>query len=279
MTDAEIIARPSSLPSWCDCPRRGAARLFRSLIEAAGYQLRFLEHNVGASVGIGVHKTAAFSLIQKMEAGDLGSEDDAIAAGIAALNEQVADGVIWDQTTSNKNDAQQQLVRMGKTYRAKLAPQIDPVAVEERLKARVSERMIISGQKDVLAREPNALRDLKTGKMQRGNATQYGAYSLIQRSNGKGAVKKLIEDFIARSSLRRPQPEPIQTEYDVAAAENEAREILVDIERGLDEFQRRLHDGGRPPEGAFRANPQSMLCSSKYCSAHGSTWCRLGRPE
>jgi hypothetical protein len=279
MGDAEIIARPSSLPSWCDCPRRGAARLFRSLIEAAGYQLRTLEHNVGASVGTGVHKTAAFSLIQKMDSGELGSEDDAIAAGIASLNEEIADGVIWDQTTSNKNDAQQQLVRMGKTYRAKVAPKINPVAVEERLKAQVSERMILSGQKDVLAREPGALRDLKTGKVQRQNMAQYGAYSLLERSNGKPPVEKLIEDFIARSSLRRPQPEPIETEYDVAAAENEAKEILFDIERGLDEFQRRLNDGGAPPEGAFRSNPQSMLCGSKWCAAWGTSWCRLGKPE
>lgn len=275
----EIVVRPSSLPGYADCARRGAARLFRDLIQAAGYELRQLEHHIGASVGTGVHTTAATSLKVKLETGEIAPEDDAIAAGIADLNHQIADGVIWDQTTSNKNDAQQQMVRMGKTYRAKVAPKIDPVAVEERLKAQVSERMIISGQKDVLAREPNALRDLKTGKVQGQNMAQYGAYSLIQRSHGYAPIDHIYEDFIARSSLRRPQPDPIETAYDPAFAEQEAAEILRDIERGLAEFERRLYEGDLPPEGAFRANPQSMLCSSRYCSAWGTRWCRLGRPE
>lgn len=278
MIDAEIIARPSSLPMWGDCARRSAARLFRPLIEAAGYQLRTLEHHVGASVGTGVHRSAAVSLEAKMTTGELGSEDDAISAGIADFNEQVAEGVIWDPTTSTKNDGQKQIARMAKTYRAKVAPKIDPISVERRLEARVSERMVLSGQSDVLCREPDAIRDLKTGKVQRANGSQYGAYSLIQRSHGEGSVSRLIEDYIRRSSLRNPQPEPESLEYDVRAAENEAREILRDIERSLAEFERRLSSGDLPPEGAFMANPQSMLCSDKYCAAWGTNFCRAHKP-
>ncbi len=274
----DIVARPSSLPGWSDCARRTAARLFRPMIEAAGFELRSLEHHVGASVGTGVHKAAAVSLQAKLDTGELGSEDDAVAAGIAEFNEQSVQGIIWDDTTHTKNVGQQQVARMAKTYRTKVAPKINPVAVEERLKARVSERMIISGTKDVLAREPDAIRDLKTGKIQRANAAQYGAYSLLQRSHGTAPVKRLVEDFIRRSSLKTPQPEPTALEYDVGAAEQEAREILRDIERSLAEFERRLAVGDLPPEGSFMANPTSMLCSDRYCPAWGTNFCRAHKP-
>ncbi len=251
------------------------------MIEAAGFELRFLEHHVGASVGTGVHRGAAVSLQAKLDTGELGSEDDAIAGGITEFNEQVNAGVIWDSTTSTKNDGQQQIVRMTKTYRNKVAPKIDPAAVEERLQARVSGRMTISGQKDVLTKD-NAIRDLKTGKIQRANTSQYGAYSLLQRSHGT-EIKRLVEDFIRRSSLRNPQPEPTSLEYNVAAAEQEAMEILRDIERSVAEFERRLATGDLPPEGAFLANPQSMLCSAKYCPAHSgrgrTSFCKAWKPE
>ena len=249
------------------------------MIEAAGFQLRDLEHHVGASVGTGVHKAAAVTLLAKIVTGANGPEDQAIAEGIVDFNEQVADGVIWDSTTSNKNDGQQQIVRMVKTYRNKVAPKINPVAVEERLAARVSERMILSGTKDVLAREPDAIRDLKTGKIQRANAAQYGSYSLLQRSHGTAPVSRLVEDFIRRSSLKNPQPEPTTLEYDVTAAENQAQEILWDIERSYGEFERRLTTGDLPPEGAFLANPQSMLCSDRYCPAHSTRFCRAHKPD
>ena len=94
-----------------------------------------------------------------------------------------------------------------------------------------------------------------------------------------GRSLSLIEDFIRRSSLKNPPPEPTSLASAVAAAEQEAREILRDIERSLAEFERRLATYDLPPEGAFLANPQSMLCSDRYCSAWGTKFCRAHRPE
>lgn len=270
------IIRPSSLPSWADCERRAAAQLFKPLILSAGYELRTLDNNIGSVVGRSVHSAAAFTLKTKAETGELGSKEDAGAAAMEEYGENLGEGeIIWDTATPGRNDGERQVLRMVRSYRKHLAPIIDPISVEERLKCDLGDGFILSGQTDAVVRELNGgIRDIKTGVVKRANGAQYGSYSLLVRAHG-GTVESLTEDYIQRIRMKVDQPDPVSESFDVAACENAAVDTIADMKAGVEEFVRRMQTGDRPPEGAFRANPQSMLCSSRYCSAHGTKFCRL----
>lgn len=271
------IIRPSSLPAWNDCPRRTATQLYRPLILSAGYELRTLDNTIGAAVGRSVHAGAAFTMKSKIDTGELGADDDAGACALEEYSENVADGVAWDDATPGRNDGERQILRMVRSYREHLAPKIEPISVERRIECDLGDGFVLSGQTDQVVREMGGgVRDLKTGKVQRANGSQYGSYSLLVRAHG-GTVEALVEDYLPRVRLKLPQPEPVSHKFDVAACENAALDTINDMKAAVEEFVRRLQQGGRPPEGAFRANPQSMLCSDKWCSAWGTAFCRIHR--
>lgn len=281
----EFGIRPSYLPSWPDCPRRTAARLWRDVIETAGYELRQPGASVGAHVGTGVHEGANYTLSTKLETGgDIGAESEATDRAVHAFETRLEEeGTTWDQATPNKSTGQKQVERMTKKYRSTLAPQVQPVLVEQRLEADLGDGWYITGQADLLAMEtpygsPDylRLRDLKTGTSKRANGLQYASYQMILRAHDY-AVKEAVEDFLKRVPLKQPQPDPEPVTIPAGPLEQEAMEVVDDMKRSLGEFIRRVSDGDKPPEGAFRANPQSMLCSDKYCPAWGSKFCRVHR--
>jgi hypothetical protein len=282
----EFGIRPSYLPSWPDCPRRTAARLWRDVIETAGYELRQPGASVGAHVGTGVHEGANYTLSTKLESGELGAESEATDRAVEAFTTRLEDeGVTWDQATPNKSTGQKQVERMTKKYRSTLAPQVQPVLVEQRLEADLGDGWYISGQADLLAMETPygspeylRLRDLKTGTTMRANGLQYIAYSMLLRAH-EYAVKDAVEDFLRRVPLKQPQPEPETRTLPAGPMEHEAMEIIGEMTSSLGEFIRRVSEGDKPPESAFRANPQSVLCGSKWCPAHSTSFCKLHKPE
>jgi hypothetical protein len=270
---SEWIARPSSLPTWSDCSRRTAAKLWPDLIEGAGYSLRRLAPSVGAPIGSGVHAGASVTLKAKLETGDIGPDDVAEQAALEEFDARAqADGVLYDSTTQNRNHAQRQIVRMTGSFRQEIAPQITPTLVEERVEASFF-GMVVSGQADNLAVEGRRLRDLKTGIMRRPNGPQYGGYSLLYRAHGY-EIEQIVEDHIPRVSISKEQPPAESHIIPVDAAETEAYAILMDMRASIDEFIRLLREGGAPAYTAFRANPMSALCSDRYCPAWGTDFCR-----
>ena len=274
-----IIIRLSHLPGWADCARREAARIMPDMITGAGFTLRTLVQGVGAAVGTAVHKAAAYTLTEKLEDRGLGDDNDAEDLAIDSFNTQIGGGVMWDDTTKIKGDGHRQIQRMVRSYRKKVAPTINPVSVEERLKANLVEGMEVSGQRDVLGREPHAIIDLKTGKSPRANSAQYGGYAMLHHTHEPdNRVERITEHHLPRVGANKDQPEPITIQYDVQASEWLARDLLDDIVRSVDEFKQRVTAfSGKPPEGAFRANPYSMLCSEKFCPAWGTDFCRVHR--
>jgi hypothetical protein len=275
------IIRASALLSYPDCNRRSAARLFRPEIEAAGYRLRHIPRSIGAAIGTAVHKAAQVLLGEKAASGVL----PPASVGDAALDElhvQLGQGdIAYDASfTLNRNEATRQTVGMTQIYRSVVAPKVEPILVEERLEAEVAPGLVLSGHADVVAREPGAVRDLKTGvRRPRSVAPQLGAYSLLSRSHGLDITRALI-DFIQRVRPARPQPDPLSSSLEVAQAETAATNILRHIEGDLATFRhgdpvRRILPGD---PWAFQANPASVLCSPKYCSAFGTEFCREGDP-
>jgi hypothetical protein len=274
-TYASVLVRSSSLSGYPDCPRRAATKLFPREIEAAGYTLRSLPSNVGAAVGTGVHAAAALLLKEKAASGNLPPLNVATDAAVEELRNAVNQGVTWDKETPVLNEAELQVARMVQVYRHQIAPMVEPLIVEERLEAQVSPAIVLTGQSDVIAREPGRVRDLKGGKVMGMHAPQIGSYSLLARSNAIDVTDAVV-DWIPRVPLKKPQPDAVTYRYDVSIAETAAVNVLRHIESDLATFrngdmERHLLPGD---PWAFVANPSSKLCSAKWCPAHGTDFCR-----
>lgn len=266
-----LVIRASSLPQFSDCPRRWAARHLRREITAAGYELRETGRHIGACTGSATHVGAAFTLQHKIDTGELGNATEAEQRAMESLEHDVREGAGWDKVTPNLSDAQVQVRRQIGVYRLHVASTVKPVAVERRLRARHKSGITISGTQDLVITEPEILRDLKTGGHGPSvNAGQYGAYSALLRSHGIH-VTGIIEDFVARVRPDHQQPRPVEIAYDIGVAERTTESIIRRITADVADFRRT----GEPE--SFLANPQSVLCSDRYCPAWGTKWCEIGR--
>jgi PD-(D/E)XK nuclease superfamily len=279
---APTIIRASSLTQYPDCPRRTAARLFRREIEDAGFTLRRPPRGIGAAIGSAVHAAAKTVLDARARSGDLAPVGVATDCAAETLAEALQTGeVAFDATTANRSEAMRQAIRMTSAYHRCVAPAVEPIIVEERLEAEISPGLILSGQPDLVAREPGGLRDLKTGARRGGgHAPQVGAYSLLSRTHGL-EIETASIDFVQRAPTTKVQPDPVSTAVAVAQAETAAVNIIRHIEDDLATF-REGDDRGRILAGdpwSFPANPASNLCSPKFCSAFGTEFCREGDPE
>ncbi len=282
MTVVTLI-RTSALSTYPDCPRRGASRLFWQEIKAAGFQLRYMPRGIGAMIGTAVHRGVASVLSVKARTGRLPSRGDALEAGREMLDYQIEEGDIQfdgpNGATHNIGEAVDQVARMTGVYHDTVAPTVDPIQVEERLEAEVEPGLVLSGQPDLVCREPGAIRDLKTGqRMPVSFAPQLGGYSLLARTHNLDIQRASI-DYIPRVRKNRPQPPAVSTETIIAHAESAAANIIKHIQADLNTFRegdpaRRIKPGD---PWAFLANPASMLCSPKYCAAWGTEFCHEGK--
>lgn len=284
-----IVIRASALSGYADCPRRGAARLFRREIEAAGYVLRETARGIGAAIGTAVHHAAQVVLGEKARTGTLPPVLVATDCAIDDLREAMAQGVAYDGSrglTQGRADAERQTLRMTAAYHRAVAPTVAPILVEGRLEAEVAPGLVLSGQPDIVAREPGQVRDLKTGARPGHHAPQIGAYSLLARTptptHPEGIdISRAAIDFVQRVAPGKPQPDPVSYAVALAAAETAAVNIVRHIADDLRVFRegdsRRAASPGDP--WAFLANPSSMLCSVRWCPAHGTDFCTAHRQE
>jgi hypothetical protein len=269
------IIRASALSSYPDCNRRGAARLFRREIEAAGYRLRHTPRGIGAAIGTAVHKAAQVLLGEKAASGVLPPASVGTDAALDELHAQLGQGEItYDSPTLNRNEATRQTIGMARIYRSAVAPGIQPLIIEERLECQVGDDLLLTGQPDMICREPRGIRDLKTSarKTPGSHAPQLGAYSLIARSHGFDIVEASI-DFVQRVRPTRAQPDPISVSVQVALAETAATRILAHIHDDLTTFRHGDQAKNILPGDpwSFTANPSSTLCGEKYCPCWGVT--------
>lgn len=260
-----IIIRASSLSSYADCARRESAKTFKTYIEDAGYKLNKSVGNVGAAIGTGVHGCMNYTLTQKMETGEPGSDSAANDCAIEALRAEAHKGIHYDSITTDLNQAEKQVLRKSNMFRRVVAPDIKPVAVEVRLNAKVDNTFELSGQVDY--REEGVVGDLKTGKKSRYGAPQYGAYSLLSRSHGI-PVTRIREHFMPTVPLKNPEGEPQTIWYGAPKAEQHAMAVMAYMKKDFESF---LKNGDR---FAFRSNASSMMCDPKYCPAFGTNFCK-----
>lgn len=271
-----IDIHPSSLTEYADCPRRAAAKMLRRDINHAGYTLREPNRVIGASVGTAVHTGAQYTLDCKIDTGTLAPLKDTQERAMDMLQTGIADGIVWDDTSPNRNTAEKQTLRMVGEYMKSIAPAIEPMRVEYKMSYPISEGYQIVGTIDLLADFPSALRDLKTGAKMKMHLPQIGGYHYMLRKHGH-PVQKLAVDYLPRVSINKSQPPAQYHEYDAQLAEQSAAAVIRRFMSDHKEFEKR-RVAGQPLEFAFLANPSSMLCSKKYCPAHGTQFCREHMP-
>lgn len=276
----ETVIRASSLPSYSDCARRSAARLFKEELESAGFVFRDTPYGAGAAAGTAVHAAAAYTLKEKAKAGRLAPPDAMQDVARDTVVEQSKAGIAFDKTSPDRDTLVAQTTRMAAIYQQNIAPRVQPIAVEERLIADTPfPGLVLSGQSDVLAREVDQLRDIKTGVRRGAYGAQVGAYSLLSRTYGVD-VQKLCEDFIKRHTLKKPQIAPESYIHDLSNSETDALAVLRRIYLDLQAYRNGVAELGIAPgdPSCFAANPSSVLCGDKYCPAHGckgtTAWCR-----
>lgn len=269
MTD--LTVRASSLTEFSDCERRWASRHLAGMVADAGFHLRTTRQQIGALVGTAVHAGAAHLLRDKMKTRGAASRAvaaDAAQAGIEQLRADVMLGTSWDDATRTINEAETQTVRMVSAFDHFCAPKISPIAVEEKLEARFSATLRVSGTMDIA--EDMGVDDNKTGVAQRPHHAQYGAYSLLRRSVG-ATVSRFREHWIPRQPVRQPQREPVTVEYPVESCEQATQAVLKRIDTQAQAFAK------SGDAWQFLPNPASMLCGEKFCPAFGTAWCQVHR--
>lgn len=279
----ETIARSSSLSGCGDCMRRAICTIIPDEIAAAGYVLRERRQGIGAAVGTGLHAAAADMLTEKADTGNLPPISVTFDVAIDTLRLEVADGVDFDDTSKNMDDAEIQVRRMAAIYRRDVAPKIIPLRIEQRLQAIVpwsKQGLVVSGQSDVIAREPGKIRDLKGGSKLGYHKPQVGSYSLLARSDGIDIAGAGI-DWVPRVPVKRDQPAAQEFTFDVGSCEIAAQAVLKHLEIGLKTFREGDPERDIAPGDpwAFMANPSSMLCSARWCCAYGTDWCREHKEE
>ncbi|MBF0094312.1 MAG: PD-(D/E)XK nuclease family protein [Alphaproteobacteria bacterium] len=268
--------RASMLPSWPDCPRRGAAKQWRRDINASGYHLRESRSSVGAAVGTAVHAAAAHFLPIWTEPGAVSA---AVEVAVLSFRADSAQGMVWDKNNiATPNIAEFQIRRMVAVYAEHVAPHVQPALVEQALQVSIGGGFWLSGHADIIVTGTRVVRDLKTGAQMRSYQAQLGGYSLLVRSQPEPIdVAGVAVDFIRRTPKTKPQNMPVSEALNLDVAERTAWSVIGHIKAAVTEFRRRLVCGIEPPEEAFLANPMSQMCHADYCPAHGIDFCPLGR--
>jgi hypothetical protein len=261
--------RASALPSWFDCPRRSAARLFPREINGADYELRHTLPSAGAAIGTAVHLAAAKMLQNKIDTGDLLPVDDAAGQAIESFDAEAREGMEWDASSPTPNAAHAQIKRMASVYSAHAA-NLNPKFIELELLADTGDDVTLSGHIDVLEWD-GTLRDTKTGGVERPYQSQLGGYSLLMRANGE-PVNALKIDWLKRARVSSVQPELKIKDFNIQTCEVAAFRTIKAIKTQLKHFR----ETGDP--WAFPANPMSMMCSAKYCPCHGTKFCDMATP-
>lgn len=282
-----ITIRASSTTNWTDCQLRAAVHSAPKMFADHGYDIRRPRANIGALVGSGVHGAAEPGLKERMLAGTVMPLDALEDAGVEAFRERrriEADEVIeivMDDDSPTTDDAERQIRRMVGAYRDGVLAHSHPVAVESRIEAELMPGVTLSGQADLLHLDAgetgsvNRVRDLKTGRRKKPamhHAPQLGSYSLLFRSKGYETGDGAI-DYLPRVKLAKPQPPTEHMPLNILSAEQIAHAVLTDMGTKLLAF---AADGDA---SRFIPNPGSMLCSYKFCRAHGCAVCPATRDQ
>ena len=275
-----VTIRCSTLPGYPDCPRRSACKLIRDQIQEAGYELRQLPAGIGAAVGTGSHWAADWVIGEFMSGKiEVTPEGDVVnpsplfntckEIGIQKFRDEIADGVIYDGTTSSTRDAERQIDILTRSFLTEVLPMVKPLGTEIQRRAQLNDSFELSGRLD--CEEQSGIYDWKYGSKLSIYDSQQGGYSLLRQSIGLTKPDFLRVYHMPRTSVKKQYPGARQINISVNSAERAAYAVTHHIMRDIRNWW-----ASRDP-WSFTANPMSMLCSDKYCEAWGTSFCEFGR--
>lgn len=264
-----VVLRASSLPTYADCARRAAASLFTRQINEAGFDIRQTKQSIGGIVGTQFHKTAAEVLKARME-----GETDFYKLVNRAMKRvdpaEFEQPTEWDQTTPDQEAAESALEKITRAW-LPLGMTLQPRAVERELRQDLDDGFELLGHVDVITAD-GWVRDHKTGHVKPEPQAQLGAYALLAEKHGLGPISHVAADWVKRVGKNTAQVAPVTLQYEAAECKSAANRVVDQIKQDFSAFQQ----SGNPWE--FMANPQTMMCSEKYCPAWGTKFCKMGGP-
>ncbi len=261
------------LSSYADCPRRAAAKQFRKLFAADGYEFRQLAPSVGSAAGTALHVITG-EMNRAVWNGEQFRLDDALQMAFQGFSEGIAEGCEWDATTPNTNTAEYQIRRMAAVYKPRMPLTIDgapaiEIGGEYGIRANAGDGWTLSGHPDLIGADA-AVDDTKSGVVLRPHQPQLGGYSLLLRSNNLVRPTRIGLTFIQRIAKTKPQKPPVIVEYSIPEAERYAMGVIKRIKSDMATYK---ETGDL--EQSFLVNPCSMMCSPKFCPAHGTDFCPI----
>jgi len=143
--------------------------------------------------------------------------------------------------------------------------------IELPLRATVEDGWELTGTLDAIT-DSGHIDDLKTGALPRPYQSQLGAYVLLAQSNDRPAVS-CSTTFIRRVRVTKPQPPAVVEPIDVTMAVKAAWYTIRQVRETMERFSKT----GDPWDVPY--NNMSLMCSRRYCVAHGTTFCAMGRPS
>lgn len=277
MEDGSVNLRMSSLPTFNDCARRAAFRQFAPIIkEVTGIEAPPSKSSRAARIGHALHKKIELLLTAKMDPEFYDEELVKLATRNVLLtgpdkrqetdnDEPAFDDLPEDEDIPDAETAEKILANMDDAV-TELVQQIEPAAMEASISALI-EGLNCTGHPDILTTD-KAIVDNKShkGTEPKNYIGQFGGYGAILLEQGE-EVRALKQQNFQR--LKTKQSPLRTTEYDVDAAVRHARNTIGRTANNLETFI----DTGNPE--SFNANPQSPLCSKKWCDAWGTPWCNV----
>ncbi len=257
-----IDIHASSLDS--DCELRQAITNAPQLFE--DWQLNTLYFHVGAVVGTAVHAAVHHLAV-------LGDPDPdfSVAHSIAlgAMDAEIAESpdhvIQYDPVTPDRKTAEAQLGSMVQLYWRLVGRKHRWTHAEYKMRVPLERQrgFFLVGSLDGFTQD-SWLPDTKTGKQDRPHPMQLSAYSWLLSETTGMIPKRLSHVFLKREV---DGPRPAIFDYNIEQVETLAwNRINATVDR-LAEF---INDGD---PGIFRANPDSDLCSRRFCSAFDTELC------
>lgn len=262
-----VVIRASTVNDYQTCPRMIAAKVFTADVQAAGFKIEPRKGQIGAKTGDTVHAAIAAMLTEKRDQLQFQSSiEDVLDKPLTELEEAVKEGVDFDATTKTLDQAVLQVKQQVRTYAAKVLPLIHPKLIEHKVEWKLKPGYVVRGKLDAFDYS-NIVHDTKSGTRDRGYVYGLGSYMHGLEEEGE-KVEGGQADWIPRSNKYK---DPTFENYSARVAKDAA---FAMAHRVANDHALFIETGN---EYAFPAFQNSQLCSAKYCWAHGTNFCSLGR--
>ena len=270
------------MPTFADCARRAAFRQFAPIIaevstkfgDPIGPPKRTFSR--AARLGHAVHKRLELMYAGKADPdfADEGLLDLAtrqvLVAGPDKRNELEEDEPAWDDLPENEEidslETAEKMIDNMVPAMQELVSKKTPLVMEKSISTQMY-GLLVTGHPDQI-NDDGSIGDSKSHgtTLTKNYIAQLGTYGAIVEDLGEKVTG--LEQYNFQRLKTKPSPLRIER-YLVTPAIEYAQTIIQRTANNLENYI----DTGDP--NSFNANPQSPMCSAKWCDAWGTNWCKL----